>query len=128
MKTTIIADLGGFLGTCLRFLSEKLGALICHLSFPLGTFMANMLGCLIIGLLYGYLDKTGKLSKTQNALWITGFCGGFTTFSSFSDEMVGMLKTGDCAMFWFYLLVSLFFGISMVALGASVNYKNTANS
>lgn len=68
LKTTLIAGIGGFAGTCLRFLSEKLGAIICHLSFPLGTFMANMLGCLIIGCLYGYLNQTGKLSKVQNAL------------------------------------------------------------
>lgn len=128
-KMTMIAGIGGFAGTCLRFLSEKLGAIICHLSsFPLGTFMANMLGCLIIGCLYGYLNKTGRLSNAQNALWITGFCGGFTTFSSFSDEMMGMIESGQCAMFWFYLLVSIFFGISMVALGASINYKTAAKS
>lgn len=126
LKFTLIAGIGGFLGTCLRFLSEKLGALICHMSFPLGTFMANMLGCLIIGCLYGYLDRTGKLTKTQNVLWITGFCGGFTTFSSFSDEMLSMISSGQLAMFWFYMLVSLFFGISMVALGASLPFNKNS--
>lgn len=118
-KATIIAGAGGFLGTCLRFLSDKLGASICHLSFPLGTFMANMCGCLIIGLLYGYLDKTGRLSHKANLLWITGFCGGLTTFSSFSDDMITLLKGGDAGMFWFYMVTSLVFGIAMVALGAA---------
>jgi len=127
-KMTLIAGIGGFVGTCLRFLSEKLGAIICHQPFPLGTFMANMIGCLAIGCLYGYLNKTGKLNNTQNTLWITGFCGGFTTFSSFSDEMMGMIQTGQYAMFWFYLLGSISFGISMVALGASINYKSTIKS
>ncbi len=62
----MIAGAGGFLGTCLRFLSEKLGAAICHLSFPLGTFMANMVGCIIIGMLYGYLNKTGKVVEANS--------------------------------------------------------------
>ena len=119
LKATLIAGAGGFLGTCLRFLSEKLGGAVCHLSFPLGTFMANMAGCLVIGLLYGYLNKTGRLSKNQNALWITGFCGGFTTFSSFSDEMIGLLQSGHTGMFWFYLSVSLTMGLGMVALGVA---------
>lgn len=118
-KSTMIAGIGGFLGTCLRFLSEKLGAAICHLSFPLGTFMANMVGCIIIGMLYGYLDKTGRLTKTENLLWVTGFCGGLTTFSSFSDENIHLLQTGDAGMFVFYMVTSLVFGIAMVALGAA---------
>lgn len=118
-KATMIAGAGGFLGTCLRFLSDKLGAYICHLSFPLGTFMANMVGCLIIGLLYGYLDKTGRLSHNANLLWITGFCGGLTTFSSFSDDMISLLEKGDTGMFVFYMVTSLIFGIAMVALGAA---------
>ncbi len=119
LKNCFIAGAGGFLGTCLRFLSEKLGGAICHMAFPLGTFMANMLGCFIIGVLYGYLVKTGKLSHNANLLWITGFCGGFTTFSSFSDEMISMLQTGECGMFWFYMVTSLVFGIAMVAFGAA---------
>ncbi len=118
-KSTMIAGAGGFLGTCLRFLSEKLGAAICSLSFPLGTFMANMVGCIIIGMLYGYLDKTGRLPKNENLLWVTGFCGGLTTFSSLSDEMVSLLQHGDTGMFIFYMTTSLVFGIAMVALGAA---------
>ncbi|MBD5176981.1 MAG: fluoride efflux transporter CrcB [Bacteroides sp.] len=127
-KNTMIAGAGGFLGTCLRFLSEKLGHAICYLSFPLGTFMANMVGCIIIGMLYGYLNKTGKLSKTANLLWITGFCGGLTTFSSFSDEMISLLQGGQSGMFVFYMVTSLVFGIAMVALGAACIRKPAAKT
>lgn len=127
-KATLIAGCGGFIGTCLRFLSGKLGAAIWHTSLPLGTFMANMLGCLVIGVLYGYLNKTGRLSNTQNLLWITGFCGGFTTFSSFTNEMVQLIESGDHAMYWFYMTASLIFGIAMVALGAACVRKPVTSS
>ena len=116
-KATMIAGLGGFFGTALRFLSEKFGALLCAGAFPLGTFIANMTGCLLIGIFYGWATKTNILSKNMNIFLITGLCGGFTTFSSFSDDMIQLLEKGDDITFWLYMIGSLVFGIAMVALG-----------
>ena len=79
-------------------------------------------------MLYGYLNKTGRLSKTENLLWITGFCGGLTTFSSLSDESVSLLQQGQSGLFVFYMATSLVFGIAMVALGAACIRKPAAKS
>lgn len=123
LKTTLMAGIGGFAGTCLRFLSEKLGSMVCPSPFPLGTFMANMAGCLLIGAIYGYLCQSGKLSHTFNALWITGFCGGFTTFSAFSAEMLAMIENGQYLLFVGYLSASIIFGIALVGVGSSIKFK-----
>ena len=84
----LIAGLGGFLGTCLRYL---VGRYIHHIApaanFPWGTFAVNVVGSLLIGLLYGLAERHRLLSPALSALLITGFCGGLTTFSSFSDDL-----------------------------------------
>lgn len=120
-KTTIIAGAGGFVGTCLRFaLNESLGSSVGSVPLPAATFVANMLGCLAIGWLYGYADATGRLSKQMSAMLTTGFCGGLTTFSAFSAEMMGMVDAGQFLWFWIYLAISVMMGIAMVALGSKV--------
>ena len=120
----MIAGAGGFVGTGLRFLSEKLGALICQGQFPLGTFMANILGCLLIGVFYGWAAKRKWFTEKYNLLLITGLCGGFTTFSSFSDEMVGMLQNGETGMFALYLLSSVLLGLAAVVAGMRLVRKS----
>ena len=87
-KAMIIAGCGGFIGTCLRFLTGKLAQHLCHTPFPWGTFTVNIVGSFIIGILFGMAEKTHLISPSMNVLLITGFCGGFTTFSSFADACI----------------------------------------
>lgn len=124
IKATLIAGAGGFIGTALRFLSEKLGAVLCHGSFPLGTFIANICGCFLIGIFYGWVAKRSFMTKNLNVFLITGLCGGFTTFSSFSDDMIQLIEKGDLTTFWLYMASTIVLGIIMVALGiAAVSTK-----
>lgn len=128
-KATIVAGLGGFIGTCMRYMSGQIGTALCHTGFPTGTFIANILGCFLIGLFYGWSSNRSWFGKGLNVLLITGLCGGFTTFSSFSDEMTTMLVEGDFVMFWLYLLPSIFLGIVAVMLGIAIaNRKKKSSS
>ncbi len=130
-KATIIAGLGGFIGTCMRYLSGQLGTLICHAGFPAGTFIANILGCLLIGIFYGWASNRSWFGKSLNLFLITGLCGGFTTFSSFSDEMTTMLEGNDFGMLSLYMILSIIFGILTVAFGIAIARKKketTSNS
>lgn len=127
-KATMIAGAGGFIGTCLRFLSEKLGGMICPGVFPLGTFMANVLGCLLIGVFYGWAANRKWFTEKYNLLLITGLCGGFTTFSSFSDEMVGMLQNGIISTFVIYLLASIAIGLAAVVAGIMLVKKSPSKT
>ena len=94
-KAMIIAGLGGFIGTCLRFLTGKLAHVITVSAFPWGTFAVNIIGSFVIGIFFGLAEKTHVISPSMNVFLITGFCGGFTTFSTFSSDVVRMLKSGD---------------------------------
>ncbi len=126
IKATIIAGAGGFVGTCMRFLSEKFGAAVYGGAFPLGTFIANILGCLLIGIFYGWASNRAWFNKKWNLFLITGLCGGFTTFSSLSDECTSLIDAGNDATFWLYLLASLVLGVLAVAAGIAMVPKKAA--
>ena len=116
-KAMFLAGVGGFVGTCLRYLTGKLCHLLVVGSFPLGTFVVNVVGSLIIGLFLGMAERTNAITPAISALLITGFCGGFTTFSSFANDMYVLLQARHWPVLILYASLSLVLGVGMVCLG-----------
>ena len=114
IKAMLIAGCGGFVGTCGRYLVGKWCSGMFHGSFPMGTFLVNIIGCFIIGLFFGLLEKAHVMTPGENVLLITGFCGGFTTFSSFADDMWILGSKGDWTTFAIYLALSVILGVLLV--------------
>ena len=117
IKAMFIAGLGGFLGTCLRYLVGKLTSHLFAPPFPWGTFAVNLIGSFIIGIFFGLAEKNHLISAQMNLFLITGFCGGFTTFSSFSHDLLLLLQNKHWGYFSIYLIFSIVLGIIFVSLG-----------
>ncbi len=116
MKQLLLVFLGGGIGSCLRYLIGKYTSQNFN-SFILGTFTANILGCLIIGIVLGITVRGNYINQNYALLLTAGFCGGFTTFSTFSAENYNLLKSGDLFQLALYTVASLVLGIAAVALG-----------
>ena len=119
-KTMLIAGLGGFLGTCGRFLIGKLSHYLFTSPYPYGTFIVNLVGCFLIGLFFGLAERTQLISSSMNVFLITGFCGGFTTLSSFSNDMFLQMQNKQWGYLLLYLSLSIVLGLVMVWLGRSL--------
>ena len=116
MKQVLLVFLGGGLGSALRYLVSK-WVYSPNATFPIGTFLVNIIGSLIIGILIGLASKQNGLNQSQTLLLVTGFCGGFTTFSAFANENLQFLKAGDYFNFSVYTIGSIVVGLAAVFVG-----------
>ncbi len=116
IKQMLLIFLGGGLGSVLRSLAGKL---IPSTVYPLGTLFVNVLGCLLIGFLYALFSRQ-ILGENYRMLLAVGFCGGFTTFSTFSNENLHLMREGHWMTFILYSVGTLFLCLLSVWLGDKI--------
>ena len=116
MKQLLFVFLGGGFGSVLRYIIGKF-LNNTESGIPYGTFAANILGSLFIGIILGLAVKNNSLSQNQTLFLATGFCGGFTTFSTFAYENHMFLKSGDFTSFAIYTIASFVVGFFSVFSG-----------
>jgi CrcB protein len=116
IKQLLLVFLGGGIGSVLRFMIGK-SLNSAESGIPYGTFAANIIGSLLIGIILGLAVKQNTLSENQILFLATGFCGGFTTFSTFAYENHIFLKSGDFTSFAIYTIASFVIGFLAVFAG-----------
>lgn len=117
MKQLLIIGFGGFLGTIARFGISKLNVYWQFLSIPIGTLTVNVLGSFLIGIFVGLSQKGGFLSSNMILFLTVGICGGFTTFSTFSNENLQLMQNGQVITALLYTILSVTLGFGAVYLG-----------
>jgi len=110
-RECLLVFLGGGLGSVSRFLIGVGIKQWWTASFPLGTFIVNILGCFLIGCFLGLVDRHGEYKPQLVFLLSTGFCGGFTTFSSFTYENLTLIQQENYQTAFFYIFASLSIGL-----------------
>ena len=127
MKQLLLVCLGGGIGAIARY---KLSGYVLHHSvdwrFPLGTFLVNVLGCLMAGIIAGLIERQGMFSADVRLFLLTGLLGGFTTFSAFGVETVSLLKRGEMSVAMLYVSLSTICGLAALWL-ALITVPHRAN-
>jgi fluoride exporter len=121
VRSIFFAGLGGFIGTALRFLLTRFIQESSNSLFPWPTLMINIAGCLLIGIIMGVSEKDDFLSPDLRLFLTVGICGGFTTFSSFSNDSFLLLRDKEWLLFSLYTSFSFFFCILAAYMGRIIS-------
>ncbi len=122
MTETLMVGFGGFFGSIARYhLGGYLMLRYATPGFPVGTFVVNLVGCFLIGLLAGFIERSHTIPGEYRLLLITGLLGGFTTFSAFSYESIFLIRRGMWATVTLYVVGSVTFGLLLAALGILIS-------
>lgn len=120
LKTLLIVGAGSFTGGVLRYLVSKLLQNIGSQSFPISTFLVNIIGCFAIGLFYGLFERNNLMNTDVRLFLTVGLCGGFTTFSTFINESYQLIKEDNFLYLFAYTSVSLLGGLFVLYIGYTV--------
>ena len=116
MKLLLAVGVGSFIGGTCRYLLSQFIQTKSTIPFPFATLTVNIIGCLLIGVVFG-LSTKGGITPEWRLFLATGILGGFTTFSAFSYETVHMLQNGQTSSAMAYVLASVLLGLSATFLG-----------
>jgi CrcB protein len=117
LKSILIVGFGGFIGTVARYLTSRYFQENIASVFPWSTFTINIIGSLLIGIFYGISEKGDFMSPDVRLFLTVGICGGFTTFSTFSNDAFLLLRQDEWLRFAFYTSMSFFLGLLAVYFG-----------
>ncbi|WP_313367994.1 fluoride efflux transporter CrcB [Sphingobacterium mizutaii] len=121
IKEAFIIGAGGAVGSVLRYYSGQFISKNYPSQIPLGTLIVNLLGCLLIGILLGYFAKNQGLSNEWKLLLVTGFCGGYTTFSTFAAENITLIQNQQVSQAILYIGLSVLLGLTAVYFGIMIS-------
>lgn len=120
LKSIFAIFLGGGIGSVLRYsIQMLLHERIIPYNFPWATLTVNIVGCFLIGLFYALSDKL-SLSPEIRLLLTAGLCGGFTTFSTFSNDIVELIRQGEVLFAAIYILASILLGVAACFAGTAL--------
>lgn len=119
MKIVLFVGLGSFIGGISRYLVSLFIQNKFLSTFPYGTLAVNIIGCFLIGIIYGFSER-GNMNAEWRIFLATGIMGGFTTFSSFSNETVSMLRDAQYLQAFSYIFFSVIIGLAVTFAGISL--------